>query len=84
MNIVFPLSIILIPYAVIVAIILFFVFINIKNLARYRAEDVISFGALLIFLIGLVFLGYFSYHYLSPIDWTESIAISLPSIKAGI
>ncbi|MBU4421757.1 hypothetical protein L6259_02525 [Candidatus Parcubacteria bacterium] len=80
----FPLSVLLIPYAGIIAIILFFVFINIKNLARYRAEDVISFIALLIFLIGLFVVGYFSYQYLSPINWTESISITLPSIKVGI
>jgi len=80
----FPLSVLLIPYAVIVAVILFFVFINIKNLARYRAEDVISFGALLIFLIGFAILGYFSYQYLSPINWTEQISMTLPSIKVGL
>ncbi|PIR66840.1 MAG: hypothetical protein COU51_01700 [Parcubacteria group bacterium CG10_big_fil_rev_8_21_14_0_10_36_14] len=80
----FPLSVLLIPYAVIVAVILFFVFINIKNLARYRAEDVISFGALLIFLIGFAILGYFSCQYLSSINWTEQISMTLPSIKVGL
>jgi len=73
----FILSILLIPYAVILAITAFLSFINLRNLIRYRTEDVISFFACFIFLAGLAFLGYFSYGYLSPIDWKEIITFNL-------
>ena len=79
----FALSIILIPYAIFLAIAAFFAFINLRNLWRYRAEDVISFFACFIFLAGLTATAYFSYNYLSPIDWTKMISLNLPSIKAS-
>jgi uncharacterized membrane protein YjgN (DUF898 family) len=72
----FPLSLLLVPYAVIIAVVVFLAFINLRNLARYRAEDVISFAAIFIFLAGAALLAYFSYNYLSPIDWKEMIALN--------
>jgi hypothetical protein len=81
MNVFFPLSIVLIPYAIFSLIVAFFIFINLRNLVRYRAEDIISFGALLIFLAGLAFIGYFTYGALSGIDWTGTIEMGLPDIK---
>lgn len=69
----FTLSTILIPYAIFLVIAAFFAFINLRNLWRYRAEDVISFFACLIFLAGLAAIGFFSYVYLSEIDWTKII-----------
>lgn len=73
----FPLSLFLIPYAIIIAVVAFFAFINIRNLVRYRAEDLISFVALLIFLCGLAIMAYFSYNYLMPIDWKEIVEINI-------
>ncbi|MFC1612585.1 hypothetical protein ACFL29_01915 [Patescibacteria group bacterium] len=73
----FPLSILLIPYALFLLIAAFFVFVTLRNLSRFRAEDVYSFGALLVFLVGLILIGYFSYQYLGPINWTEMVEIGL-------
>ena len=79
----FPLSLFLIPYAVIAAIIGFLGFINLRNLARYRAEDTVSFAATFIFIAGFLVLAYFSYGYLSPINWKELVEINLFRNGAG-
>lgn len=76
----FPLSLLLIPYATIIAVVAFLAFINLRNLARYRAEDVFSFAAMFIFLAGLAFLAFCSYNYFSPINWKELVEINF-SIK---
>lgn len=73
----FPLSLFLIPYAAIIAAVVFLAFINLRNLARYRAEDTASFAAIFIFLAGAALLAYFSYNYLSPIDWKETIVLNI-------
>jgi hypothetical protein len=79
----FPLSMILIPFAVLAMAIIFFAFIGLRNLARYRAEDGMAFVATFVFLSGAALICLFAYNYLSPIDWTKAIEISLPSIKTG-
>lgn len=73
----FPLSLFLIPYAIIIAVIVFLSFINLRNLVRYRAEDIASFAATFIFIAGFVLLAYFSYNYLLPINWKELVEIDL-------
>lgn len=73
----FPLSLFLIPYAIIAAAIVFFSFSNLKNLAQYRSEDTVSFAAFFIFLAGFVIFAYFSYLYLAPINWKELVEINL-------
>lgn len=77
----FPLSLILIPFAVMALIIAFLSFMNLRNLARYRAEDVISFTAVFVFLAGIAVIIYISYGYLAGIDWTKMIEAGLPSAK---
>jgi len=76
----FPLSLFLIPYAIIVAAIVFFSFFNLKNLIRYRPEDMVSFTVCFIFLAGLAVIAYFSYQYLLPINWKELVEFNF-SIK---
>ena len=78
----FPLSIILIPYAIFIIIIALFAYINLRNLVRFRAEDIISFGALFVFLAGLAFLSYFSFNYLVGVDWKQTIELGL-NFKKG-
>ncbi len=73
----FPLSLFLIPYAIIAAIVVFLGFINLRNLARYRAEDVVSFAAFLTFLLGLAIIAFLSYQYLSPVNWKEVVEINI-------
>lgn len=73
----FPISLFLIPYAALAAAILFFSFFNLRNLVRYRSEDVVAFAALFIFLAGLALAAYFSYLYLSPINWKDLVEINL-------
>lgn len=72
-----PLSILLIPYAILIFVIVFFALFNIKNLTRFRAEDVYSFAALFIFLAGFVIIGYFSFNYLSEINWSETVELGI-------
>lgn len=76
----FPLSVFLIIYAAIIAIVVFLAFINLRNLLRYRAEDVVSFASCFIFLSGLALLAFYSYNYLSPINWKEMVEINF-SVK---
>jgi len=73
----FPLSSFLIPYAIIVAAIVFFSFFNLKNLAKYRPEDTISFAVCFIFLAGFVIISYLSYQYLFSINWKELVEINI-------
>lgn len=73
----FPISLFLIPYAIIAAVIVFLGFICLRNLARYRAEDVVSFAAVLIFLCGMIVIVFLSYQYLLPIDWKEIVEINI-------
>lgn len=73
----FALSAILIPYAIFLVVAAFFAFINARNLWRYRAEDVVSFFAMFIFLAGLATFGYISYIYLSEIDWTKMVDLGI-------
>lgn len=79
----FPLSILLIPYAVLMLAVVFFAFVNFKNLVLYRAEDVISFWTAFIFIAGLGAIAYFSYNYILLVNWTEVINIGVPSFKAN-
>ncbi len=72
----FPLSLFLIPYAVIVAIIGFLSFIDLRNIVRYRSEDVVSFFAVLFFLCGLAAIAFLSYQYLLPINWKEMVSFT--------
>lgn len=73
----FPLSLFLIPYAVIALVIIFLSFISLRNLVRYRAEDTAAFAATFIFIAGLVILAAVSYQYLSPVNWKELVEINL-------
>lgn len=73
----FPLSLFLIPYAVIAAIIGFLSFVDLRNIFRYRSEDVVSFAAVLIFLCGMIVIAFFSYQYLLPINWKELVEINI-------
>lgn len=73
----FPLSLFLIPYAIIVAIVGFLGFVDLRNVVRYRSEDVISFVAVLFFLCGLAVIAFLSYQYLLPINWKEIVEINI-------
>jgi len=73
----FPVSLFLFPYAIFILIIIFFAFVNLKNLVKYRSEDYVAYMATFIFLSGLAFLAYFSYNYLLPINWKEVAEINL-------
>jgi len=75
MQLSFPLSVFLIPYLIILLVIVFLVFFTVRNLSRYRTEDVFSFIALFIFIVGIIIISYVSYNYLSPINWKEPIDI---------
>ncbi len=73
----FPISLFLIPYAIIAVIVGFLGFISLRNLARYRAEDVVSFAATFIFIAGLAVIVFLSYQYLSPINWKELVEMNI-------
>lgn len=73
----FPISLFLIPYAIIAAAIAFFSFFNLRNLVRYRPEDSVSFAVCFIFLAGIIIMAYVSYQYLSPINWKELVEINI-------
>jgi hypothetical protein len=60
-----------------VAAVVFLSFISLRNLVRYRAEDVVSFVATFIFIAGLAVIAAASYYYLSPVNWKELVEINL-------
>ncbi len=74
----FPITLILIPYGVIVALFLFMSLYSIHNLVRYGATSHGSFLATFAFLAGAVFVFFFTWQALIGTDWSQQINIAIP------
>ncbi|HTM68521.1 MAG TPA: hypothetical protein VL426_04425 [Candidatus Binatia bacterium] len=69
----FPLSLILIPYGIIVLIFIFLAAYSVHNLVRYGATTNSSFAATFAFLAGAVFVFFFTWQGLRGTDWSQQI-----------
>lgn len=74
----FPLSLILIPYGIIVLMFVFLAAYSVHNLVRYGATTNSSFVATFAFLAGAVFVFFFTWQGLRGTDWTQQISIGGP------
>lgn len=71
----FPLSLVLIPYGVIVLIFAFLAAYSVHNLVKYGATTNTSFAATFAFLAGAIFVFFFTWQGLRGTDWTQQITI---------
>ena len=71
----FPLSLILIPYGVIVLLFVFLAAYSVHNLVKYGATTNSSFVATFAFLAGAVFVFFFTWQGLRGTDWTQEITV---------
>ena len=75
-----PTYVILIPFALVAAIMAFFACMNIINLLRYGARNTVGFIATFVFLCGAAAIVFFVWRYLPDIGWTEPIRLAAPPV----
>ncbi|HTK05025.1 MAG TPA: hypothetical protein VL500_05545 [Candidatus Eisenbacteria bacterium] len=71
----FPLSLVLIPYGIVVLIFILLAAYSVHNLVRYGATTNSSFFATFAFLAGAVFVMFFTWSALRGTDWTQEVTI---------
>ena len=71
----FPLSLILIPYGIVVLLFILLAAYSVHNLVRYGATTNSSFVATFAFLAGAVFVMFFTWSALRGTDWTQEVSI---------
>lgn len=76
----FPLSLILLPYGIVVILFLLLAVYNVYNLVRYGATTNASFLATFCFLAGATFVLFFTWHALREVDWGQQIDLATPFI----
>jgi len=69
----FPLSLILIPYGILVLLFILLAAYSVHNLVRYGATTNSSFVATFAFLAGAVFVMFFTWQGLRGTDWTQEV-----------
>lgn len=74
----FPLSLVLIPYGIIVLLFVLLAAYSVYNLVRYGATTNASFVATFSFLAGAVFVMFFTWQGLRGTDWTQEINFGTP------
>ncbi|MFH2063081.1 MAG: hypothetical protein ABIJ46_02905 [bacterium] len=75
----FPLALLLIPYAIAVAIFVVVALLNAHHLIHYGAANRTSFLFTLAFLAGTAAIGFLTYQLLIDVDWQVPISVSLSS-----
>ena len=74
----FPLSLVLIPYGIILLLFALLAAYSVHNLVRYGATTNSSFVATFSFLAGAVFVLFFTWQGLRGTDWTQEINFGAP------
>lgn len=72
---VFPLSLLLVPYAIIVAIFLLFAALNVLHLVHYGETTHVSFILTAVFFLGTVLVVSVTWFALSDVDWTRPVSV---------
>lgn len=80
----FPLSLVLIPYGIIILLFIFLAAYSVHNLVKYGATTNASFVATFAFLAGAVFVMFFTWQGLKGTDWTQEISFGSPFSAASI
>lgn len=73
----FALSLLLVPYAIVVVIFLVFALLNVYHLVHYGATTRVSFVFTFVFLAGSVIILAASWWYLRDAEWSSQIVLSL-------
>ncbi len=74
----FPLSLVLIPYGIVILVFALLAMYSVHNLVRYGATTNSSFVATFAFLGGAVFVMFFTWYALRGTDWTQEISLGAP------
>lgn len=74
-----PTYVILIPFAIVAAVMAFFSIMNIINLLRYGARNVVGFVATLIFISGAAIIVFFVWRHMPDLIWTDPIRLAAPT-----
>ncbi len=75
----FSLSLILIPYGIVVLVFAGLALFSVHNLVKYGATTHASFLATFAFLAGAVFVFFFTWLTLKDVDWGQQISVGLPT-----
>jgi len=75
----FPLSLLLIPYGLAVAVTLVFAVVNVFHLVHYGATTKTAFAVTFAYLAGLVFLCYFTWTNVQGVNWQMPLVFDLPA-----
>jgi hypothetical protein len=78
----FPLSLALVPYAIVVAVFLVFAFFNIHHLIRYSATTGSSFIFTALFLMGSTAIFAATWFVLGDVDWARTVTIDFANAVA--
>jgi L-cystine uptake protein TcyP (sodium:dicarboxylate symporter family) len=74
----FPLSLVLIPYGIVLLLFALLAAYSVHNLVKYGATTNTSFVATFSFLAGAVFVLFFTWQALQGTDWSQEINLSAP------
>lgn len=79
----FPLFYLLIPYALFLLIYLIFILMDVYHLAVFSSTSLISFSMTVLFLAGVAYILFWTWHLGQPIDWKQAINL-FKDISFGI
>lgn len=71
MNLLLPPYILLIPFALVALVSLFFSLVDVSHLLRYGARNGIGFLATFFYVSGVAVIAFLTWRYLPDIAWTE-------------
>jgi hypothetical protein len=74
-NFAIPYWVLLIPYALVMSLLIFFGVMNLFHLLRYGFFSPVAIGMTFFLIAGTIFLLMVSYYLLSPIDWSQELTI---------
>lgn len=84
MTLTFTLSVLLIPYALAVAVVAVFAAFNLHHLVQHGATTKLSYLAALAFLIGSASILLLTWQELRDVDWRQPISLSRPVTEFGV
>ncbi len=79
MTVTFTLSLLLVPYGLILAIVAVFAVFNLHHLIEHGATTRLSYAVTLTFLVGVTAILLLTWQGLSRVDWRQPISLTPPT-----
>ena len=79
----FPISLLLIPYAIFLIVFLVFAIVNVYHLIHYGQTTKVSFGVTFVFFAMTALILFLTWKGLQGVDWTYPIDIAFPTFGSG-